>query len=150
MLSTRIGGPASKSSLFPFGNLCSCSLGAVCETLGRPSFYSLQARPGRIRVCSPRGTGCLQMWRGASQVLSVSRLFPFAAPILQVLMLGANKGRCLCRQKQPFPFGSLDSSFSGLLCKPRCCPGSSLRRYACVANEHFPPRNRFPATLEES
>ena len=43
------------------------------------------------------------MSRGASQVPSVSRLFPFAAPILQVLVLGANKGSWLCQQKQPFP-----------------------------------------------
>ena len=93
----------SKSSLFPFGNLDSCSLGAVWETLERPSFYSLQARPGRKRVCSPRETGCLQVSRRDSQVPSVSRLFPFTTPILQLLMPGANKGRWLCRQKQPFP-----------------------------------------------
>lgn len=71
---------------------------------------------------------------------SVSRLFPFAAPILQVLMLGANKGRWLCRQKQPFPFGSLDSSVSGATCQtlklPRFLPPQvRLRRKRALSPE---------------
>ena len=51
LLGTRIGGPASKSSLFPFGNGDSCSLGAVCKTLGGPgSTHCRHARGGNEYV----------------------------------------------------------------------------------------------------
>ena len=70
----------------------------------------------------PQRNSCLQVSREASQVPMVSRLFPFVAPILQVRMLGANKGRWLCRQKQPFPLGSLDSSVSGAACQTLMLP----------------------------
>ena len=58
------------------------------------------------------------MSRGASQVPSVSRLFPFTAPILQVLVLGANKVGGSADKSSLFPLEAWILVSQGLLAKP--------------------------------